>query len=152
MPVRYLSDPELARLSSWPDEIAVKDAVTYFTLSADELSWLAGFNRQQNRLGVAVQLSTLPWLGWIPDDLAACPPFALDRLALALAVAPDISSAIAGGIRRLAGTNPQGTPGTGAGSPELALVRRQRTQAAGRVPAGAGARARCSRRPAAVGL
>jgi hypothetical protein len=94
MPVRYLSDPELARLSNWPDEIAVEDAVTYFTLSADDLSWLAGFNRQQNRLGVAVQLSTLPWLGWIPDDLAACPPFALDRLALALGIAPDISSAL----------------------------------------------------------
>ena len=80
MPVRYLSDPELARLSSWPDEIAVEDVVTYFTLSADDLSWLAGFNRQQNRLGVAVQLSTLPWLGWIPDDLAGCPSTALDRL------------------------------------------------------------------------
>ena len=63
MPVRYLSDPELARLSGWPDEIADEDAVTYFTLSAEDVSWLAGFNRQQNRLGVAVQLSTLPWLG-----------------------------------------------------------------------------------------
>ncbi len=84
MPVRYLSDPELARLSSWPDEIAVQDAVTYFTLSTDDLSWLTGFNRQHNRLGVAVQLSTLPWLGWIPDDLAGCPPIAFDRLAQAL--------------------------------------------------------------------
>jgi len=32
MPVRYLSDPELARLSGWPDEIAVEDAVTYCRL------------------------------------------------------------------------------------------------------------------------
>ena len=31
MPVRCLSDPELARLSSWPDGIAAQDAVTYFT-------------------------------------------------------------------------------------------------------------------------
>lgn len=29
MPVRFLSDPELARLSGWPDEIADEDAVTY---------------------------------------------------------------------------------------------------------------------------
>lgn len=63
MPVRYLSDPELARLNGWPDEIAAEDAVTYFTLSGDDLAWLAGFNRAENRLGVAVQLSTLPWLG-----------------------------------------------------------------------------------------
>ena len=94
MPVRYLSDPELARLSGWPDEIADEDAVTCFTLSADDVSWLAGFNRQQNRLGVAVQLSTLPWLGWIPDDLASCPPMALDRLAEALAIVPDTSSTL----------------------------------------------------------
>jgi hypothetical protein len=94
MPVRYLSDPELARLSGWPDEIADVDAVTYVTLSADDLSWLAGFNRQQDRLGVAVQLSTLPWLGWIPDDLTSCPPTALDRLAEALAISPDTSSTL----------------------------------------------------------
>lgn len=81
MPVRYLSDPELARLSGWPDEIAAEDAVTYFTLSEDDLAWVAGFNRPENRLGVAVQLSTLPWLGWIPDEFAACPPSALDRVA-----------------------------------------------------------------------
>jgi Domain of unknown function (DUF4158) len=94
MPVRYLSDPEFARLSSWPDEIADEDAVTYFTLSDADVSWLASFNRQQNRLGVAVQLSTLPWLGWIPDDLATCPSMALDRLAEALAIAPDTSSTL----------------------------------------------------------
>jgi len=39
MPVRYLSDPELARLSGWPDELADEDAVTFFTLSPDDLVW-----------------------------------------------------------------------------------------------------------------
>ena len=32
MPVRYVPDPELARLSTWPGEIADEDAVTFFTL------------------------------------------------------------------------------------------------------------------------
>jgi hypothetical protein len=49
---------------------------------------IGGFNRAENRLGVAVQLSTLPRLGWIPDDLSACPRAALDRLGSALAIAP----------------------------------------------------------------
>lgn len=49
---------------------------------------LAGLNRAENRLDVAVQLSTLRWLGWIPDDLATCPSNALDRLTAALATAP----------------------------------------------------------------
>ncbi len=86
MPVGYLSDPELARLNAWPDEIAAEDAVTFFTLSGDDLAWLTRFNRVENRLGVAVQLSTLPRLGWIPDDLAACPAAALERLATAHAI------------------------------------------------------------------
>jgi len=37
------------------------------------LSWIAGFNRAENRLGVKVQLCTLPWLGWIPDG-SGCGP------------------------------------------------------------------------------
>src|ERR1700694_1760552 len=110
MPVRYLSDPELARLSGWPDEIADEDAVTYFTLSAEDLSWLGDFTRQQNRLGVAVQLSTLPWLGWIPDALASCAPTALDRLAQALAIAPDASSALLTEYGRREGGRPRKNP------------------------------------------
>jgi hypothetical protein len=37
---------------------------------------------------------TLLWLGWIPDDLTGCPPIALDRLAQALGIASDASSAL----------------------------------------------------------
>ncbi|HWS93207.1 MAG TPA: hypothetical protein VN306_12155 [Mycobacterium sp.] len=29
---------------------------TYFTLSAEDLSWLTSFNRQQNRLGVVIYI------------------------------------------------------------------------------------------------
>jgi hypothetical protein len=88
MPVRYLSDAELARLSGWPEEIADEDAVTFFTFAGGDLAWLAGFNRDDNRLGVAVQLCTLPWLGWVPDDLSGCPAPAVARLADALSTAP----------------------------------------------------------------
>lgn len=94
MPARYLSDTELARLSNWPGEIADEDTVTYFTLSADDLAWLAGFNREKNRLCVAVQLATLPWLGWSPDDLANCPVGALTRVARAMAIDPAAASVL----------------------------------------------------------
>jgi len=33
------------------------------------LSWIAGFNRAENRLGVKVQLCTLPWLGLDPGRI-----------------------------------------------------------------------------------
>jgi hypothetical protein len=41
MPVRFLSDAELARLSSWPDEIAEHDLVTFFTPTSDDAGWLS---------------------------------------------------------------------------------------------------------------
>jgi hypothetical protein len=41
-----------------------------------------------------VQLCTLPWLGWIPGDLAGCPAPALARLAAAL----EFDAASAGGL------------------------------------------------------
>jgi hypothetical protein len=81
MPVRFLSDAELARLSGWPDELADDDLVTFFTLTSDDLGWLRSNVRAENRLGAAVQLCALPWLGWIPDDLSGCTSAAVDRLA-----------------------------------------------------------------------
>ena len=44
----------------------------------------------ENRLGAAVQLCTLPWLGWIPDDLTGCPSAAVSRLGALLGLAPDV--------------------------------------------------------------
>ncbi|MGH3450023.1 MAG: DUF4158 domain-containing protein [Haloechinothrix sp.] len=84
MPVRFLSDADLARLSAWPSEIAAEDLVTFFTLTDDDLAWLDAMYRPRNELGAAVQLCSLPWLGWVPDELADCPPAAVARLAAGL--------------------------------------------------------------------
>lgn len=89
MPVRFLSDAELARLANWPDEIDEHDLITFYTLTSDDLVWLRGNVRAENRLGAAVQLCTLPWLGWIPDDLAGCPAAAVNRLGGLLELAAD---------------------------------------------------------------
>ncbi len=89
MPVRFLSDAELVRLSGWPDEIADGDLITYFTLTSDDFGWLTSNVRVENRLGVALQLFALPWPGWIPDDLTACPSTAVDRFAAQLGLAVD---------------------------------------------------------------
>jgi len=44
--------------------------------------------RQANRLGVAVQLCTLPWLGFVPDDLATAPAAVVRKLAERLGTDP----------------------------------------------------------------
>jgi len=97
LPVRYLSDTELARLNSWPADIAEHDAVTFFTLTDDDRAWLAGFQRDDNRLGVAVQLCTVPWLGWVPEQLTGCPAGALARVVSGLGIEPDTAAELLAG-------------------------------------------------------
>lgn len=88
-PVRFLSDAELARPSGWPGERADADLITFFTLTGDDLGWLTANVRVENRPGAALQLCTLPWLGWKPDDLTACPSTAVNRVATQLGLASD---------------------------------------------------------------
>src|ERR1035437_491335 len=41
-------------------------------------------------LGLAVQLCTLPWLGFVPDEVRAAPQVAVARLGARLKVAPGV--------------------------------------------------------------
>lgn len=43
-----------------------------------------------DRLGLAVAVCLLPWLGFVPDDVAAAPRAAVVRLAEQLRVDPDV--------------------------------------------------------------
>jgi hypothetical protein len=57
-------------LRSWPEELGRDELIRYFTLSADDRVWLESAARGTgNRLGMAIQLCTLPWLGFVPDDV-----------------------------------------------------------------------------------
>jgi Domain of unknown function (DUF4158) len=87
---RFFSDEELARLRTFPSEISRDEEIRYFTLTDDDHARLLNNTRRaENRLGLAVQLATLPWLGFVPDDLTAAPSAAVARLANQLQVSPD---------------------------------------------------------------
>ncbi len=91
MPTRFLSDAELAQLAGFPADIAAEDLVTYFTLEADDARWAMRDHRgAANRLGLALQLCSLRWLGFVPDDLTSAPPAAVARLAGQLGVDPSV--------------------------------------------------------------
>ena len=47
---------------------------------------MAGARR--DGLGLAVSSATLPWLGFVPDDVSMAPPVAVERLAERLGVDP----------------------------------------------------------------
>jgi len=65
-----------------------EDVKGFFELSPDDLRF-ARTHRGEPRLGVAVQLCSLRWLGFVPEDLVELPQSALLSLCEQLEVDPD---------------------------------------------------------------
>lgn len=76
---------QLEQLRSFP-EITSDELIRYFTPTAANVAFVdPGKGRGPiDRLGMLVQLCTLPWLGFVPDDVTA----AVARVAERLGVAP----------------------------------------------------------------
>lgn len=98
MPTRLFSDVETAQLSSWPSEVARSDLVACFTLGIEDLRWVRSHRGAALRLGLAVQLCALRYLGFIPDDLAATPVEVSERVAQRIGVAPSALRRYAGEV------------------------------------------------------
>jgi len=79
---RVFSEEELVQLRGFP-EITRDELIRFFTLTAADRAFVdPGRGRSpRERLGLAVQLCTLAWLGFVPDDVTAAPPAAVGRLA-----------------------------------------------------------------------
>ncbi|MFC5958455.1 DUF4158 domain-containing protein [Streptomyces pratens] len=90
MATRVFSDNELELLRGFP-EINREELIRFFTLTPADVGFIdPGRGRSpKDRLGLAVQLCTLPWLGFVPDDVASAPPAAVDRLAERLEIPVD---------------------------------------------------------------
>jgi Domain of unknown function (DUF4158) len=86
---RMFSEDQLEQLRSFLD-VGKDELIRFFTLTPADVAFVdPGRGRGPgDRLGLALQLSTLPWLGFVPDDVAAAPPVAVARLAERLGVDP----------------------------------------------------------------
>ncbi len=85
---KVLSDDELEQLSRWPTEVARSDLVAHFTLSVEDRRWVRSHRGAVERIGLAVQLGGLRFLGFVPDDLAGTPGEVIDWLADQIGVSP----------------------------------------------------------------
>lgn len=87
MATRLFSDAHLERLRSFPD-IDRDQLIRFFTLTPADVAFIdPGRGRgPADRLGLAVQLCTLPWLGFVPDEVTGAPGAAVHRLAERLQV------------------------------------------------------------------
>ena len=77
MSTRMFSEDQLEQLRSFPD-IGRDDLIRFFTLTPADVAFVGpGRGRgPADRLGLAVQFCTLPWLGFVPDEVSSAPPAA----------------------------------------------------------------------------
>jgi Domain of unknown function (DUF4158) len=99
------------------------DLIRYFTLTRADVAFLDPGRGQgpADRLGLAVALAILPWLGFVPDEVRAAPPAAVARLAQQLGLDP----AVRAGYGQRAHTRSDHVrlvAGCGAARPTVALV------------------------------
>ena len=73
MPTRFLSDADREALSTWPRDIARSDLVAYFDLDPNDIRWIREHRTEANQLALALQLTALPFLGFLPDPTDAPP-------------------------------------------------------------------------------
>jgi TnpA family transposase len=89
----FLTAAERHRLSSYPEEISSEDLGRFFTLTPSDLVLVEQQRGDHNRLGFALQLCTLRYLGFLPDKLIEPPPAVMKLLTHQLGLAPAVIDA-----------------------------------------------------------
>jgi TnpA family transposase len=73
MPVSFLTDDEREGLQYFPADISPSDVTAFFTLSATDMVLVQKQRGDHNRLGSALLLCTLRYLGYCPKDIGIVP-------------------------------------------------------------------------------
>ncbi len=87
MPVSFLTESERERLQRIPEEIPPDTVTAFFTLTETDFVLVRTQHGDHNRLGVALQLCLLRYLGFCPPDITAVPEKAVTYVAVQLAIA-----------------------------------------------------------------
>ena len=99
MPSPFLTLKERVRLTCFPDAIPQWDLITSFTLTEHDGSLIDSYQGDTKRLGAALQLCTVRYLGFCPADLHTASSDVTTFLASQLQVDP--SALHAYGTRRM---------------------------------------------------
>jgi len=86
----FLSAAERERWQRFPETIPQDDLAVYFFLSEDDIREVHRQREPFNRLGYALQLCTLRYLGFVPTDFMATTEAAVTCVAEQLGLAPQV--------------------------------------------------------------
>jgi TnpA family transposase len=87
---RVLTDEQRLWLTTIPPDLPPKELVRYYTLSPDDIAFIRRHNKDENRLGIAVQLCGLRYPGRRLVELLPIPGNVLAYIAGQLGVEPDV--------------------------------------------------------------
>ena len=90
MPVQFLSQADHDRLNRFPEEITHEELNSFFWLSHDDRQFIASVRGDHNRLGNALQIGCLRYLGFFPEDLSPIPHVVIEYVAAQLGVIPEL--------------------------------------------------------------
>lgn len=86
MPVNFLTQSQRKRYGCYPEIVTHDDMARYFHLSDGDHEWIASKRKDVNRLGYALQLTTVRFLGTFIEDISSAPPSVIAVLAKQLNV------------------------------------------------------------------
>ena len=78
MPVSFLSDAERQRFNSFPSDMSPADLIAFFTLSENDLRQVPKTTTPPNRLGFALRIPLLRFLGFHLPDLTTVPEVVIE--------------------------------------------------------------------------
>jgi hypothetical protein len=81
MPGSFLTETERGRLKRFPEEAPAEDLIADFTLAERDQALVQKPRGAHNRLGVALQVCALRYLGVVPGDLWSAPAAVINPLA-----------------------------------------------------------------------
>ena|SRR5215211_9342627 len=90
MPSAFLTCKEQERLACFPDDIQPWDLITYFTMTEYDCSLIDTYQGESNRLGAALQLCAVRYLGFCPANLHTASSDMTAFLARQLKVDPSV--------------------------------------------------------------
>lgn len=80
MPVNFLSTTQRERYGYYPESLSTDERARYFHLDDDDREWIATKRRDSSRLGYALQLATVRFLGTFLEDPTMVPVTVLRTL------------------------------------------------------------------------